>query len=122
MNSTLADALQTSLGVDAVAFMPQFIVCAAIVLLLLIRLIPRYDRWHLGWIALALSVGACLRVSVPLFGGMLVYDNFSVFVNIFLYSFATLVVLLTLLTGIPDKEDSADFYCLLFGATLGMSL
>src|SRR6516164_6272590 len=134
MNSTLADALQTSLGVDVVAFMPQLIVCAAIVLLLLIRLIPRYDRWHLGWIALALSVGACvlsayqwlapasLRVSVPLFGGMLVYDNFSVFVNIFLYSFATLVVLLTLLTGIPDKEDSADFYCLLFGATLGMSL
>jgi NADH-quinone oxidoreductase subunit N len=134
MNSTLADALQTSLGVDAVAFMPQLIVCAAIVLLLLIRLIPRYDRWHLGWIALALSAGACvlsayqwlapasLRSSVPLFGGMLVYDNFSVFVNIFLYSFVTLVVLLTLLTGIPDKEDSADFYCLLFGATLGMSL
>jgi NADH-quinone oxidoreductase subunit N len=134
MNSTLADALQTSLGVDVVAFMPQLIVCAAIVLLLLIRLIPRYDRWHLGWIALALSAGACVlsafqwftptsaQGSVSLFGGMLVYDNFSVFVNIFLYSFVTLVVLLTLLTGIPDKEDSADFYCLLFGSTLGMSL
>src|SRR6516164_3151537 len=134
MNSTLADALQTSLSVDAVAFMPQLIVCAAIVLLLLIRLIPRYDRWHLGWIALALSAGACVlsayqwlaptssQGSVSLFGGMLIYDNFSVFVNIFLYSFVTLVVLLTLLTGIPDKEDSADFYCLLFGATLGMSL
>ena len=134
MNSTLADALQTSLSVDAVAFMPQLIVCAAIVLLLLIRLIPRYDRWHLGWIALALSAGACVlsayqwlaptssQGSVSLFGGMLIYDNFSVFVNIYLYSFVTLVVLLTLLTGIPDKEDSADFYCLLFGATLGMSL
>src|SRR6202040_182916 len=23
---------------------------------------------------------------------------------------------------IPDKEDSADFYCLLFGSTLGMSI
>ncbi len=26
------------------------------------------------------------------------------------------------MTGIPDREDSADFYCLLLGATLGMML
>ena len=32
------------------------------------------------------------------------------------------MVWLTMLTGIPDREDSADFYCLLFGATLGMSV
>ena len=30
------------------------------------------------------------------------------------------MIWLTLLTGIPDREDSADFYCLLLGATLGM--
>src|SRR5262249_11845651 len=36
--------------------------------------------------------------------------------------FAALLVWLSLLTGIPDREDSADFYCLLLGATLGMSL
>src|SRR5205823_8262552 len=36
--------------------------------------------------------------------------------------FTSLVIWLTLLTGIPDREDSADFYCLLLGATLGMML
>jgi NADH-quinone oxidoreductase subunit N len=29
---------------------------------------------------------------------------------------------LTLLTGIPDRDDAADFYSLLLGATVGMSL
>src|SRR6185436_8648939 len=33
-----------------------------------------------------------------------------------------LVVFLCLLTGIPDKEDSADFICLLFGSVVGMSI
>src|SRR5205823_105821 len=36
--------------------------------------------------------------------------------------FTALTIWLTLLTGIPDREDSADFYCLLLGATLGMLL
>ncbi|HEX5270060.1 MAG TPA: NADH-quinone oxidoreductase subunit N, partial [Gemmataceae bacterium] len=52
--------------------------------------------------------------------GLLVYDNFTVFLRLFLIFFGCLMVWLTLLTGIPDREDSADFYCLLFGATLGM--
>jgi len=53
---------------------------------------------------------------------MLVYDNFTIFIKISSMRFVTLVILLTLLTGIPDKEDSADFYVLLFGSTLGMKL
>jgi NADH-quinone oxidoreductase subunit N len=57
-----------------------------------------------------------------LFTGLLVYDNFTVFLRLFLLGFALLITWLTLLTGIPDREDSADFYCLLLGATLGMSL
>ena len=36
--------------------------------------------------------------------------------------FAVLFVLLTRLTGIPDREDAPDFYTLLLGATLGMCL
>lgn len=55
-------------------------------------------------------------------GGMLVYDYFTVYFRVFLCTFALLVIWLTGLTGIPDREDSADFYCLLLGATLGMSL
>lgn len=141
MNETLALRLTANLGVDLPAFTPEIVICLAIVMFLIIRLVPRYDRWHMGLIAMVLSGGvfflSCLQWSgVPdfdprasgleksriLFGGMLVYDDFTIFLKLFLYSFLTLVVILTMLTGIPDKEDSADFYVLLFGSTLGMSL
>jgi NADH-quinone oxidoreductase subunit N len=67
------------------------------------------------------------RLEVLIFGGrgaagMLVYDQFTAYMRCFLYSFAVLVIWLSLLTGIPDRADSADFYCLLLGATLGMVL
>lgn len=168
MNRQLADTLQSNLGVDAVAFLPELVLCGAIVFLLLIRLVPRYDQLHLGWVALVLAGLVCylswcqwadftgMRYPVEwllnalaeacegsfadkwfpssvalteprarqalLFGGMLTQDGFGVFIKVFLYVFLFLIVTLTLLTGIPDKDDSADFYCLLFGATLGMSL
>ncbi len=57
-----------------------------------------------------------------MFAGLLVYDNFTLYLRMFLFAFAALVVWLSLLTGIPDREDSADFYTLLLGATLGMAL
>ena len=50
------------------------------------------------------------------FSGLLVFDNFTIFLRLFLLGFAALIIWLTLLTGIPDREDSADFYCLLLGA------
>src|SRR5262249_51795083 len=37
-----------------------------------------------------------------------------------LLSFTLLVIWLSLTTGIPDKEDSADFNTLILGATVGM--
>jgi NADH-quinone oxidoreductase subunit N len=209
MNATLAELLTKSLGNDAAAFLPELVLCGAIVVLLLIRLVPRYDGVHLGWVALGLSAFVCYLAceqwvhrmerrgditavsgadvapilitsdghgltsgesvtirgvggntkangtatvtfvdanqftiagkgnadytsggvwsqspdtSLTAFGGMLVFDNFTVFIKVFLYGFVTLVILLTLLTGIPDKEDSADFFCLLFGATIGMTV
>lgn len=155
MTSQLLEALQKSLSVDVHAFLPELVLCGAIVLMLLIRLIPRYDRIHLGWIALVISIYVCylswqqwlganafhpefdprlelqdpnsalpglIPTSIPLFGGMLIFDNFAIFLKLFLTTFVALVILLTLLTGIPDVEDSADFYCLLFGSTVGMSI
>ncbi len=143
MNERLANLLQLSLGLDAAAFMPELLLCGGIVVLLLMRLMPRYDRDNLGWIALAIAGFACYQAcslwfempslvgrsaldpdtkSTVLFGGMLVADSFSVFIKIFLLAFVTLVILLTLLTGIPDTEDSADFYVLIFGSTIGMSM
>jgi NADH-quinone oxidoreductase subunit N len=65
------------------------------------------------------------RVSL-LFGdetsGLLIYDFFTVYFRIFLLSFVVLMIWLSFVTGIPDAEDSGDFYVLLFGATLGMML
>jgi NADH-quinone oxidoreductase subunit N len=159
MTETLLRNLTFSLNFDSRAFGPELFLCLAIVLMLLIRLIPRYDRTHLGSIAFVLSaltlifalmqwpgwdwdsrnldadVAKWLKTPNPradlnmetgpaadIFGSMLVFDNFSIFIKIFLYAFVTLTILLTMLTKIPDHEDSADFYCLLFGATLGMSI
>lgn len=124
-------SLQTLLGEDLLGFQPELILCGGLVLLLLLRLFPLLDRAHLGWVALVVSVAA-LAVSYGqwqanppnsrLFSGLLAYDTFAVFMRMFLCAFAALVIWLSLLTGIPDREDSADFHCLLLGATIGMSL
>jgi NADH-quinone oxidoreductase subunit N len=124
--------LQDDLGMDVTHFLPELIVCGSIVLLLLLRLVRALDRTHLGGLALLLTVGA-LAVSwaqwddptlknTYAFTGLLAYDDFTVFLRLFLLGFTALIIVLSLLTGIPDREDSADFYCLLLGATLGMML
>src|SRR5689334_16377262 len=131
MTSELLAALEASLNVDIRAFLPELFLSAAIVLLLLVRLIPYFDRLHLGWLALFVTLYVCFvswqqwdgvadvdprgkgASSITLFGGMLIFDNFAIFLKMFLYSFVALVIFLCLLTGIPDREDSADFFCLL---------
>src|SRR5690349_11794008 len=140
MTQSVIDQLQFRLILDARAFLPELILCGIIVLLLLVRLFKTFDRNHLGWMALGFTVVA-LAVSwqqwlgdptydprgkasgsIQLFSGMLVYDNFTIFLRLFLLGFTALTILLTLLTGIPDTEDSADFYVLLLGAVVGMSI
>jgi NADH-quinone oxidoreductase subunit N len=135
--------LQQGLWISVQAFLPELILCGTIVLLLLLKLFRGLDRVHLGWVALV-AVLAALAVSwaqwrglygfpspedigmpqrgVDLFSGLLAYDNFTIFVRLFLFSFTALLIWLCLLTGIPDAEDSADFNCLLLGAVVGMSL
>jgi NADH-quinone oxidoreductase subunit N len=106
------------------------------------------DRYFLGLVALALTL-FCVAIAwfqwagwfgfvspekgitpnpdasfnplaIKMYGGLLVYDRLTIFLRMFLLSFAALVIWLSLLTGIPDREDGADFYVLLLGATLGM--
>jgi NADH-quinone oxidoreductase subunit N len=122
-------------------FLPELAVCTGVVALLLMRLIPVLDRVHLGGVAVtALVVGlfaAGYQVSHAAaasndpkqtmwagsyFAGMLTSDGWSGFVRLVVLASALLTVLLTLLTGIPDRDDSADFYALLLGGTLGMML
>jgi NADH-quinone oxidoreductase subunit N len=64
------------------------------------------------------------RISEPqlMFGKLLVFDRLALFIRVFLFGFSSLIIWLTLLTGIPDREDSADFHTLLLGAVVGMSL
>ncbi|MBX7105924.1 MAG: NADH-quinone oxidoreductase subunit N [Gemmataceae bacterium] len=122
---------------DLLAFLPELVLCAAIVLMLLIRLFPATGRTHLGGLAL-LAVGGALVVawlqwtrsgSLPLpdtsvryFTGLLAYDSLTVFLRLFLLGFVALAIVLTFFTHIPDSEDSGDFYVLLLGGTVGMML
>jgi NADH-quinone oxidoreductase subunit N len=131
LTSKVLQDLQASLVADAWAFRPELMLCGTIVLLLLLRLFSVLDRWHLGWVALLCTLAAFgtswaqwLEAPAPttMFNGLLAYDSFTIFLRLFLLGFTTLIIFLTLLTGIPDREDSADFYCLLLGAVLGMAL
>ena len=123
-------------------FIPELVVCGAIVLLLLARLVKALDRAHLGGLAVAAlgvaltvagyqfadasgwleAAGPARGVSTPFFGHMLVSDPFGGFVRATILAAALTVALLTRLTGIPDRDDSGDFHVLLLGGTLGMML
>jgi NADH-quinone oxidoreductase subunit N len=151
MTEKALDNLEKSLRTDLMAFLPEVVLCGTIVLLLLVRLFPRFDRRHLGGVAFFLTLYALFvgwsqwaqynyatdlgglrydpRLGLPgepatltAFGGMLVFDNFLIFLRLFLLGFAVLLIGLSLMTGIPDREDSADFYVLVLGATVGMSM
>jgi NADH-quinone oxidoreductase subunit N len=125
------DTFQRALDADLLAFLPELAVCAGIVVLLLARLAPALDRTHLGGVAVvALAfgvVGAGYQFqsgawSGAYFAGMLASDGWGGFVRVVVLAAALLAAASTTLTGIPDRDDSADFYALLLGGTLGMML
>lgn len=122
----------SSLGV----FVPELVLCAVMVLLLLMRIVKWTERLDVFYVALAGSAVAfyatgCWRLLSPdtaefqrmeIFTGMLVYDGFTVFMRGILLGFAVLFVIFTKLSGIPDKEDAPDIYTLVLGSILGMCL
>jgi NADH-quinone oxidoreductase subunit N len=134
--------IEADLFKDVLAFAPELILCFAIVLMLILRLFNAMKHLHMASIALPLTLVALVvsgeqwlyafpidekslapsKTYELLFTGLLVYDNFTIFLRLFLLGFTALLIWLTLLTGIPDREDSADFYSLLLGAVVGMSL
>jgi NADH-quinone oxidoreductase subunit N len=132
LEPNILDNIQSELNRDLRGFVPELVLCGGIVILLLMRLLPMFDRLHMGFVSLALSLGALAVAvldfisppssSVDLFTGLLRLDNFTLFLRLFLLAFTSLVIWLTLLTRIPDREDSADFHVLLLGATLGMMI
>jgi NADH-quinone oxidoreductase subunit N len=60
--------------------------------------------------------------AVEYFQGLMVLDRFTVCFRLGLMLFQVFVITLTVLGGIPDREDAPDFYTLLLGATVGMSI
>jgi len=116
-------------------FRPELALCGTILLLLVFR-IAGVDRRLPGWIvALAGSIVGFLAAGSDLmalldghiapqeiFTGLLVYDSLTIFFRTILLLFAVLFCVLTRTTGIPDNEDSPDYYSLFLGATLGMCL
>ena len=132
--TTRIQYLQSTLGDNLLLFAPELAVCGGIVVLLLARLIPTFDRTHLGAVAIVVITAALFAVSYQVasagsgttgyagvyFDGMLVSDRFAALVRLLILSAALLTVLLTQFTGIPDAADSADFHVLLLGGMLGM--
>jgi NADH-quinone oxidoreductase subunit N len=131
VNNVIRDTLDTSVPL----FVPELVICATIVVLLLARLF-RFTAWaHPFWIALA-GAAVAFWYALPaggigaigdvgrqeIFTRMLVYDSLTVFFRLFLLAFAILFVILVRLTGLADRQDGQDFYSLLLGATLGMCL
>ena len=76
---------------------------------------------------LQITISILNKLSAPfaggpaeLFTGLAIHDVFSVYFRGFLLFFLVFVIALTVLSGIPDQDDSPDFYTLLCGAVVGM--
>jgi NADH-quinone oxidoreductase subunit N len=142
MNDTFFSLIEQSrndvLHVSLPAFAPELILCATIVAMLLVRIVPLGRRFSSFWVALpgtllALAAAApwkhlqhtgeaCPLLGREFFNGMLVFDEFTVYFRSVLLVFALLFLFFTRFSGIPDREDSADFYTLVLGGTLGMCI
>ena len=131
------DRLSAGLERDLLAFLPELILCATVVGMLLARLLTTFSRIHLGWFALVMSTLAFasaawlwpavddrggLAAPDHWFSGLLVFDTFGLYFRLFLLAFLCFSLWLSLATGIPDREDSADYITLLVGGSLGMML
>lgn len=137
LSGTLSDTLTVSLPL----FRPELTLSATIVLLLLCRMLPllrlldsalvalggaAFALWY-AWLDMqALPVFAEAASTAggrtEIFSGLVVFDSFTAYLRCILAGFLVLYIVFTKVSGIPDREDGADFYSLVLGATLGMCL
>ncbi|WP_020468853.1 NADH-quinone oxidoreductase subunit N [Zavarzinella formosa] len=125
------ERLTADLTRDLSLFIPELILCGTIPFLLLLRLLFSTKTIPLAPVALA-AVGTALvfalRTDLPThggtvtFGGMLLIDRFGLSVRVALLAYLLLAIPLGVLTKIPDREDAADFFTLMIGATIGLML
>ena len=131
VSGTINDTLQVSLPL----FRVELVIAVSVVLVLLARMLPVLRWLDSGLVALG---GACFAAwygwadlqtvqqagefREELFGGLLVFDSLTATIRLLLAAFLVLYIVFTKISGIPDREDGADFYVLVLGATLGMCL
>jgi NADH-quinone oxidoreductase subunit N len=135
VSGTINDTVRVSLPL----FRVELVIAVSVVLVLLARMLPVLRWLDSGLVALG---GACfatwygwadlqtIQQTVPqaggfreeLFGGLLVFDSLTATIRLLLAAFLALYIVFTKVSGIPDREDGADFYVLVLGATLGMCL
>lgn len=132
----LLDRFRTdTLDVSLPAFAPELAICATIVVMLIARMPGFGQKLNSFFVALpgsllALWLAAPWRhlqagatdelVGRPIFDGLLIYDELTVYFRGILLLFTVLFLIFTKLSGIPDREDSPDFYTLALGGVLGM--
>lgn len=144
IGSLITGAITDTLTVSLPLFRVELAIAATIVLLLLCRMLPvlrnadsalialggaGFALWY-GWCELrglpgapwTALAGATVPARQELFGGLLVFDSLTASIRLLLAGFLVLYVLFTKVSGIPDREDGADFYTLVLGGALGMCL
>ena len=143
LGTLLSGTIHDTLAVSLPLFRPELCLAATIVLLLLCRMLPIARQLDSAFVALggvlfalffalddartlhdgAWAAGGDLLASRhELFGGLLAFDSLTAYIRLLLAGFLVLFILFTKVSGIPDREDGADFYTLVLGATLGMCL
>jgi NADH-quinone oxidoreductase subunit N len=144
LGSLLTTTLTDTLSVSLPLFRTELALAATVVLLLLCRMLPvlrlldsalvalggaLFAAWF-AWADLrglpgspwAVAEAATTPLRQELFGGLLVFDSLTAYIRLVLAGFLVLYILFTKVSGIPDREDGADFYTMVLGATLGMCL
>lgn len=135
LHQIVAQSIADTKGSLWPAFAPELILCCTIFLLLILRmfgitkLVPAFFVTLVGSLtALAFAIPISFAgfgeemERYELFTGMLVYDRFSIFIRTLLILFSALFAIFTRLSGVPDRDDAADFYTLILGSTVGMCL
>ncbi len=131
LNHLVDDTLGTAASHGSLwAFRPELAVCAAVVVLLLVRMLVPGWRGGAFYVTAAGLLAALYYLTSagipdqprPIFTGMLVFDSFGVYMRGLVLISALLIVSFAQTSGVPDDEDATEFYCLLLGAVLGMCL
>jgi NADH:ubiquinone oxidoreductase subunit 2 (subunit N) len=115
-------------------FVPESVLCATIIAILLTRMIfpsCKSSAYYLMLLGTVIALGFALpwdwiteaaSPAKPIFSGLLVYDSLSIYMRSLLLIFVLLFTTFTQVSRVPRDDDATEFYVLVLGAAVGMSL